>query len=124
MRAREFIVESENDPTDHKIRDSVKDALPGGKMWPDLSNSNNPYLAYRYGMALAGSPDIDMPPNGEIGPNFVTVSYTDACEKISNGAAKVLGIKPKMISGRGSKEHESINVKSPTPARRKNRHGV
>ena len=124
MRANEFIFESEDDHTDHKIRDSAKEAIPGAKIWPALSNANNPYAAYKYGVALAVAPDQTMPKTGEIGPNFVTVAYTDVCEKTIEAAAKNMGITGSHITANGSGEHESVHKISPVPARRRNKHGV
>ena len=124
MRAQEFIFESEDDHTDHQMRDSAKEAIPGAKQWPELSNANDPYAAYRYGVMLAGAPDRKMPKNGAVGPNFITVAYTDACEQTIDSAAKNMGISGQKISQKGSKEHESVNKTSPVPARRRNQHGV
>ena len=103
MRANEFIFESEDDHTDHKIRDRAKEAIPGAKIWPALSNANNPYAAYKYGVALAVAPDQTMPKTGEIGPNFITVAYTDVCEKTIEAAAKNMGI----TGSHRSEEHTS-----------------
>ena len=124
MRANEFIFESEDDHTDHKIRDSAKKAIPGIKTWAALSNANNPYAAYKYGVMLAVSPDRTMPKTGEVGPNFVTVAYTDVCKQTIETAAKNMGITGTTITQDGSGEHESIHKVSPVPARRPNKHGV
>ena len=118
MRAHEFINESS------KIRKSAKHAIPGLTINQGLDNNNNPYLAYRFGMALAGSPDMDMDRRSTIGSNFNMVDYTDADTKIRRGAEKVMGVKPSMSTGKGSEELPSVQKHSPVAKIKKNKYGV
>lgn len=89
-----------------------------------LDNNSQPYLAYRFGVALAGSPDRDMHQKGPIGSNFNMIDYSDADAEIRKGAEKVMGVKPSKSTGKGSEELGTINKVSPTAAKKKNKYGV
>lgn len=114
MRAHEFVNEGRNTKP---LRKSSKQALPNLEIWSDLDNNNHPYLAYRFGVAMAGAPDDDMDRNGPIGSAFTTIGYTDADKEITDAAAKVMGVKPKNLTGNGSAELTSANTVSPVPNR-------
>lgn len=89
-----------------------------------LDNNANPYLAYRFGVALAGSPRADMDKRGTIGSNFHIIDYSAADEEIRKGAERVMGIKPSRSTGRGSKELASTNTASPVARPKPNKYGV
>jgi hypothetical protein len=116
MRAREFITEA-----DDLTAQSVS-TLPGAKVWPALDNSS-PYHSYRYGVALAAAPHSDMDKEGPVKQNMMTVSYTDADEKIIQAAGKTMGVSGKNLSTKDSRE-TADNVTSPVAKRKKNRYGV
>ena len=116
MRAHEFIQEGKNKTA---LRKSPKGAIPNLEVWPDLDNNNHPYLAYRFGIAMAGAPDDDMDRNGPIGSNFTTIGYTDADKEITDHAAKIMGVKPSKLSNGKSTELKSANNVSPVPDRNK-----
>ena len=121
MRASEFINEgAERKP----MRKSPENALPNLSSYDALDNNNNPYLAYRFGIAMAGSPDIDMDRKGPIGSNFNTVDYTEAEEEIRKGAEKIIGVKPSRSTGKGSVEVPNINKISPVAKPKRNKYGV
>lgn len=101
-----------------KIRKSAKKAIPGLTTNAGLDNNNNPYLAYRFGMALAAAPGGDMDPKGEIGSNFTMVDYTDADTKMRKHAEKVIGSHSTQKTGKGSHELDSTHKVSPVQARR------
>ena len=113
MRAHEFINESS------KLRKSAKHAIPGMTINPGLDNNNNPYLAYRFGVALASAPRGDMEPDNEIGSNFTMVDYTDEGANIRKHAEKVMGQKSTQKTTIGSTELDTINKVSPTAKRPK-----
>lgn len=96
-----------------KLRKSAKLALPDLETYRDLDNNNNPYLAYRFGVALAGSPDMPTDPSGPIASQFATIGYTDADREIIDGAKKMMGVKSKQQSPNTSKELPWVNTQSP-----------
>ncbi len=122
MRAKEFIPESRK-----SLRKSVKQSMPNLTSSGVLDNNNHPYLAYRFGIALAASPGSDnMAEKGPIGSDFTMVDYTDADEEIRKVASKRMGIKFDRGTGRGSEELSDtiINKVSPVAAPKKNKYGV
>lgn len=121
MRANEFISESSG-----PVRKTVKNASPGALSMTDLNPNANPYRAYRFGVALAGSPDFakDMGTEASLGPEMTMTTYTDADAEIVKGAAKKIGAKHKVIAAPGSAENDSINTTSPVAAKKVNKYGV
>ena len=110
--------------TEGKLRKAARLALPNAKTWPELDNNNSPYAAYRFGVALATSPDQIVDKEGPVGGEFTTIGYTSADDEILNSAAKQMGVKSKKLSSKGSKELPFINKSSPISARKKNKYGV
>jgi hypothetical protein len=106
MKINEIISES-------KLRTGAKLALPDLETYKDLDNNNNPYLAYRFGVALAGSPDISTDPAGPIASQFATIGYTDADKEIIDGAKRMMGVKSKQQSPSASTELPWVNTQSP-----------
>lgn len=122
MRAREFIREQRDfDPT--KMRKDWAGALPNAHAWPELDNSSG-YLAYRFGVAVAGMPNQKMDVAGPTGLKMVTIGYTDAEEEILKAAAGLVGTPRVSISPGKSKELDDTNKSSPIAKRKKNRYGV
>lgn len=122
MRAKEFIPESVK-----PLRKSAKQSLPNLSIAPKLDNNNHPYLAYRFGVALAPSPDTEgVYDEGPIGSAFSMLDYTEGDEQIRKAASKKMGIKFVRGTGRGSEELDSsiINKTSPVAKPKPNRYGV
>lgn len=121
MRAKEFINEAKK-----PLRKSVKQSLPNLTSSDSLDNNNNPYMAYRFGVALAPSPDCgDMYDQGPIGSKFSMVDYTEGDEAIRKAAAKKMGIKFNKGTGKGSEELEKvINKISPVATPKRNKYGI
>ena len=110
---------------EEKLRKGVRDASPGMAAWPALNNNNNPYHAYRFGMALASAPDNKVPKEGPVGGDFITMSYTDGDEQILNSAAKQFGISSKsMGSSKKSAELPDVHKSSPVATKKRNRYGI
>jgi hypothetical protein len=110
---------------EEKLRKSATNAATGMTAWPALNNNNNPYYAYRFGMAMAGAPASKVTKEGPVGGDFVTMSYTDGDEKILKSAAKQLGISSKsMGSSRKSVELDDVHKVSPVANKKRNRYGV
>jgi len=107
MKVNEIVAEG-------KLRKGAQDATPDMQTWPALNNNNSPYAAYRFGMALAGSPDFGMDRHGPIGGDFTTIGYTDADKEILAVAAKIMGVKATQQTTDDSKELDSVNKSSPT----------
>jgi len=98
-----------------KFRKSAENAIPDLASWPETYN--NPYSAYRFGLSMAAQPHRDSDTEGPIGPEMVTVAYTDAEREIIQGAAKNMGYTSRNNTGKESTELDSINHQSPVSAR-------
>ncbi len=124
MRAKEFI----NEESGRKpLRKSVSQSMPNMTSSGFLDNNSHPYLAYRFGVALASSPDTEhIYKKGPIGSDFVMADYTDAETEIRKGAERAMGVHGSRTTGKGSKELEGgiINKVSPTAKPKRNRYGV
>jgi hypothetical protein len=110
--------------TEAKLRTGTSNGLPNVQTYPKLDNNANPYLAYRFGMELAGSPDRDMEQRGPIGSEFTTIGYSDADQEIIDHASKKFGLKRKTHGGKGSVELDSTNKISPIAKPKRNKYGV
>ena len=124
MRAKEFIKEAKTERK--RLRKSFTQAAPNQTSYDFLDNNNHPYLAYRFAVALAQSPNVSMKPQGPIGSNFNMVDYSDGDAEIRKGAEKAMGIKPSQSTGKGSEELGDgiINKVSPVAKPKKNKYGV
>ena len=123
MRAKEFIPEGRDRK---ELRKGVAQSMSNLTIYDQLDNNNNPYLAYRFGIALAGSPADDMDKRGAIGSDFVMADYTDADTEIRLGAEKVMGVKSTKSTGKGSQELDGkiINKTSVVAQPKPNKYGV
>lgn len=117
MKINEFIIEA-------KLRKGARRAIPDLESYPKLDNNNNPYLAYRFGMELAGAPDSDVDKQGGFGSEFATIAYSEAEREIIDHAKKKFGIPTKKQSNKKSSELDKINTASPVAPRKKNKYGV
>lgn len=114
MRAREFITERE-------MSNRKSATMPFSKHFPTMPSSD-PYLAYRFGMAMA-----DHTINHSEGPaaqHAVVVAYTPEEEEIIRGGESQTGHKGLMLTDKGSNEPKSTNTQSPVAQPKKNRYGV
>lgn len=85
------------------------------------------YELYRFGLAMAGSPDYedhDFKASGPLRNHPATFSYSKADEEIIQTALKKMGKEGQQITAAGSREPEDTNVKSPVASAKKNRYGV
>lgn len=125
MRAREFIAE---DGRTGSILPSVAAALPTTYALPELLNQD-PYMQYRFGVALAAvrgskerAADKTEPftSTSAWGENQIVVSLDPEIEKTIDAALKLLGRSKKiMISTPNSTETKDVGVVSPVPDRNK-----
>lgn len=84
--------------------------------------SNNPYLAYRFAMAMANHKIRD-----EAGPTdeyAVISAYTEGDEEIIQAAMKKTGERAVVVADQGSREPDSTNKISPVARLRKNKFGI
>jgi|688.fasta_scaffold1446609_1 hypothetical protein len=108
-----------------KLHHGTRKALKNLSAWPALDNNNNPYHAYRFGVALAGSPSRSMDKEGPIGGNFVTLAYTDGDQEILDGAAKSIGVSSSSLgSSKKSSELDDVHKVSPVANKKRNRYGI
>lgn len=121
MKINEVIAEGKQR---RPMRKMHTQALSNLTQYDALDNNANPYLAYRFGIAMAGSPRGDMDKRGPIGSNFSTVDFSDADAEIRRGAERVMGVKPSRSTGRGSEELPSVQKASPVAKIKKNKYGV
>ena len=115
MKIHEIISET-------KLKKGKANPLPHPTSFPNFSQ--DPYQFYRFGVALAGSPEspsIDSTFNG----TAITVAYSDAEVDMINKAAKAVGAHDKIThSNTGSKEHPNVNKSSPVAKIKKNKYGI
>ena len=119
MRINEIITED----SQSELRRSSVHGLPDADVFDDLDNSS-PYHMYRFGVALAGSPDIFGKTDGPTRSNLVTIGYTDADREIINAAKRKQGRKTTKLSSRHSQEMPEINTQSAVAVKKTNKYGI
>lgn len=122
MKVNEIITESGTRP----ISKSHKAAMKNVVTFPDLNMSTgSAYLQYRFGIALAGSPDAPMPKDNYIAGDPMLTTYADEEMDIIKHAAKQVGVDyDKNWTGPKSQEPSTINTTSIVAPKKKNRYGV
>jgi hypothetical protein len=119
MKIRDIIRESTA-----PLRRSAKAAIPDMQMFPQLDNGNI-YSMYRYGIALAGSPDeATMDHDGPSKSKMVTIAYSEGDAEIINKTNKHMGVKGKAISDKTSHESHTVDTQSPVAKPKRNKYGV
>ena len=119
MKINEIIVEDKG-----KLRKGTRNALSNIQSYPYLDNNSHPYMAYRFGIALARSPEDVTHTEGPIGSEFTTIGYSDADQEIIDHTRKEFGFKRRKHSGKGSVELDKVNKTSPVAKPKKNKYGV
>jgi hypothetical protein len=133
MRAFEFLKESKSKSHGRasKIHDRQDAALPGVFVQRELRNTD-PYMQYRYNMAVASARAIA---NGDLtvdqfnqesawAENLVQVMYTPEDEKTIELASKLMGVKPTRISDNVSREPKGTESVSPVAKPKRNKYGI
>lgn len=100
-----------------KLSQGFSDASPGLETWPQLNNNNSPYLAYRFGLAMANNSENSFDRDGPVGGDFTTIGYTSADKEILDRAAKTMGVSPTKRTNGRSIETPDVNSKSVTQPR-------
>lgn len=121
MKITEIVTEAK---AKGKVRKATRNSLSNFHSYPYLDNNNHPYMAYRFGVALAPSPNDITAKEGPIGSEFATIAYTDADQEIIDHARKEFGFDTKKHSTRGSVELDKVNKTSPVAAPKRNKYGV
>lgn len=118
MKIKDIISEAELKADSSKMPQDQVSALKGALSMPDISinkANGSPYLQYRFGIAMAGSPDFDTPPAGAIAGDPLLTTYTDEEFEIIKAAAKMVGAgKINQLSNNKSMESPDIQKKSTT----------
>jgi hypothetical protein len=121
MKINEIIVETLKKG---KLRKGACNALSDIQSYPYLDNNSHPYVAYRFGVALARSPEDVKHPLGPIGSEFTTLGYSKADQDIIDHARKEFGLKTRKHSTKGSVELDQIQKVSPVAKPKRNKYGV
>jgi hypothetical protein len=114
MRAREFVKEAADYSGKKGMSQQALTTIPNAFLYPELDNSSG-YKAYRFGVALAGMPDHEMPKEGPTGLKMVTISYTPAEEEILQKTSEYFNTPRVRLTPDGSDEPNYVNQKSPIP---------
>jgi hypothetical protein len=122
MKINELLVEGGKGAPLRKSHAQTLDrlqTLPGLNM-----NTGDAYKAYRFGVALAGAPEIPTDENSPFAGNYTVKSYTDEEQDMIKYAAKQMGVGIVTKAGKGSKEPVGTNTASPVATIKKNKYGV
>jgi hypothetical protein len=127
MRAKEFLPETKLHGTFDTVDPNVSDSLPGAFVQRELRNTD-PYMQYRYGLALAGARakaehGIEFEQESAWAENFAIVTYAKEDEETIRLADQMMGVTATRIASQNSTETD-VNAVSPIPAKRKNKYGV
>lgn len=127
MRAKEFLNEVKLHGTFGHVDQNVSDSLPGAFVQRDLRNTD-PYMQYRYGLALAGARakaenGVDFEQESAWAENLAVVTYAKEDEETIRLADAMMGVNATRIASQTSTETD-VNTNSPVPARKKNKYGV
>ena len=107
-----------------KLRKGTTQALSNITSYPYLDNNSHPYVAYRFGVALAKSPNDVTDNLGPVGSEFTTLGYSKEDQEIINHTRKEFGLAARQHSTEGSVEVDSVNKTSPVAKPKKNKYGV
>ena len=123
MRAREFIRETrygnaaDVPANGKKLPRSQYTAMKGLVSLPDLSQNKqggSPYMQWRFGIAMAGAPDVPIEPAGTFAGDPLLATYSDAELEIVNAAARMIGAgEVRRVTDNRSHEAEWVQKNSP-----------
>ena len=133
MKIKEIIVEfkAKLSGTVEPLSTSINDSLPGVYVQRELRNTD-PYMQYRYGLAVASVRAIK---NGDLrkedyaeetafSENLTQVMYAKEDEETIKMASELFGVTPTQIANSKSCESDKINKVSPVAKKTKNKYGV
>jgi len=127
MRAKEFLPETKLHGTFGKVEKNVSDSLPGAFVQRDLRNTD-PYMQYRYGLALAGARakeehDIEFEQESAWAENLSIIPFSVEDEETVRLADKMMGVKATRIASSKSTETD-VNAVSPVAKPKRNKYGI
>jgi hypothetical protein len=127
MRAKEFLPETKLHGTFGKVDAQVSNSLPGAFVQRDLRNTD-PYMQYRYGMALAGARankdhDVEFEQESAWAENLALVTFSPEDEETIRLADKMMGVKASRIASNRSTETD-VSTISPVAKPKRNQYGV
>jgi len=127
MRAKDFLPETKLHGTFGTVEKNVSDSLPGTFVQRDLRNTD-PYMQYRYGLALAGARaklehGTEFEQESAWAENLAVVTYAKEDEETIRLADAMMGVSATRIASSNSTETD-VNAASPVPARKTNKYGV
>jgi len=114
MRASEFVSEAKDYTGSKGMSQQALTTIPNAHVYPELDNSSG-YMAYRFGVALAGRPEKKIAKASPTGLKMVTISYTPAEEEILNATAAYFGTQKLQLTPEESTEPSYVNPISPVP---------
>lgn len=130
MRAKEFIVEytAKAHGTAAPVSASKDAALPGVFAQRQLRNTD-PYMQYRYGLAVAAARahkehNVDFEQESAWAENLTQVMYAAEDEETIMLASKMMGVKPTRITDNKSREADGTETVSPVAKPKRNKYGV
>ena len=127
MRAKDFLPETKLHGTFGTVEKNISDSLPGTFVQRDLRNTD-PYMQYRYGLALAGARaklehGTEFEQESAWAENLAVVTYAKEDEETIRLADAMMGVSATRIASSNSTETD-VNAASPVPARKTNKYGV
>jgi len=130
MRAKEFITEykAKTSGTSDPIRGDHDAALPGVFVQRQLRNTD-PYMQYRYGLAVAAARahqqgHVDFDQESTWAENLTLVMWANEDQDTIEMADKLMGVKGTRITDNKSRESKSTETQSPVAKPKRNRYGI
>jgi hypothetical protein len=127
MRAKEFLPETKLHGTFGKVDAQVSNSLPGAFVQRELRNTD-PYMQYRYGLALAGARanrdhEIEFEQESAWAENLAIVPFSVDDEETIKLADKLMGVTASRVASSKSTE-TNVNAVSPVASPKRNKYGV
>jgi hypothetical protein len=129
MRAKEFLPEGAKSHGKFISLDSDSDAtLPGVWVQRQLRNTD-PYMQYRYGVAVAAARaeqagNVEFEQESPWAENLTIVGFSPEDGEVIKMADKLMGVKATQIADQASREESGVMTQSPVSKRKPNRYGV
>jgi hypothetical protein len=129
MRAKEFLPEgAKSHGKFTSLNADVDAALPGVWVQRQLRNTD-PYMQYRYGIALAAARadqagHVEFEQESPWAENLTIVGYTPEDAEVVKMADKLMGVKATRIADDSSREPVDTNNVSPTAKPKRNKYGI
>jgi hypothetical protein len=105
------------------VHDHYQSAIKGMHTYP---GNHTYYDMYRFGVNMAGSPDDhnDYDPSSPVANQLVTLSYSDADQKIIDKSKKKMGFTSKQLTPDNSTEPNETHTLSPVAKIKRNKYGI